>query len=35
MAAEPTVASKKLFVVENGAFNLAKTDSALAEQGKN
>jgi hypothetical protein len=35
MAAEPTVAAKKLFVIENGAFNLAKTDSALAEQGKN
>lgn len=34
MAAEPTAASKKLYVVENGAFNLAKTDSALAEQGK-
>jgi hypothetical protein len=35
MTAEPTVPSKKLFVIENGAFNLAKTDSALAEQGKN
>lgn len=34
MTAEPSVASKKIYVVENGAFNLAKTDSALAEQGK-
>ena len=35
MTNEATVATKKLYVVENGAFNLAKTDSALAEQGKN
>lgn len=35
MASEPTVLKKKFFIVENGGFNLSKTDLDLVEEGKN